>query len=238
MAQRYWPGQDVIGKQVRIPIDRDPKVIIGVVADVKHSSLREDSTPEMYVPYNQNPWPSMQTMEVAVRTGADPAGMTSSVRAAIQSLDPGLPLAKVRTLSSLVNDSMTQPRFSLLLLASFAAIALLMAQIGMYGVVSYSVTQRTREIGIRMALGAPRGRVFADVVAQAARLAAIGIAIGLLAALAVARMMAGFLYGVGPASPLTFAAVTFLLVAVALLATYVPARRASRLDPLLALRCE
>ncbi|HZW51638.1 MAG TPA: FtsX-like permease family protein, partial [Rudaea sp.] len=238
MADRYWPRQDVIGKQVRIPIDRDPKIIVGVVADVKHQSLREDVSPEMYVPYTQKPWPSMQTMEVAVRTRTDPAALTASVRAAIQSLDPGLPLARVRTLTALVDDSMTQPRFALLLLASFAAIALLLAQIGMYGVVSYSVTQRTREIGIRMALGAPRQRVFAGVVAQAARLAAFGIAIGLLAALAVARLMAGFLYGVRPTSPLTFAAVSLLLVAVALLAAYLPARRASRLDPLIALRCE
>ena len=133
---------------------------------------------------------------------------------------------------------MMQPRFAMLLLASFAGLALLLATIGMYGVISYSVAQRTQEIGIRMALGAPRGNVFGMVLAQGARLAGLGIAIGLLAALAVTRLMTSFLYGVRPTDPLTFAAVSLLLAGVALLACYVPARRATRVDPMLALRYE
>jgi len=149
-----------------------------------------------------------------------------------------LPLAKVATLMTLVDDSMSQPRFSMLLLACFGLLALLLASIGMYGVISYSVMQRTREIGIRMALGAERRSVFGMVLGEGARLAGLGIAIGLLAALAVTRLMASFLYGVQPTDPLTFLAVSLLMVGITLLACYLPARRATRVDPTVALRYE
>jgi predicted permease len=239
MEKKYWPGQSAIGKQVGPGSKRFPLLaIVGVVPDVKHISLREETAPEMYVLYTQKPWPSMLNMRVALRTKADPASMTGSAREAVHSIDPDLPLAKVATLMTLVDDSMSQPRFSMLLLACFGLLALLLASIGMYGVISYSVMQRTREIGIRMALGAERRSVFGMVLGEGARLAGLGIAIGLLAALAVTRLMASFLYGVQPTDPLTFLAVSLLMVGITLLACYLPARRATRVDPTVALRYE
>jgi putative ABC transport system permease protein len=208
------------------------------VADAKHISLREDAVPEMYVLYTQKQWPSMLNMRVAVRTKTEPASMTESVRAALRSIDPDLPLAKVATLATLVSDSLAQPRFSMLLLASFGVLALLLASIGMYGVISYSVMQRTQEIGIRMALGAERRSVFSMVLRQGTRLALVGVAVGLAGAFAVTRTMTRFLYGVQATDPLTFACVSLLLVAIALLACYLPARRATRVDPIVALRYE
>jgi putative ABC transport system permease protein len=239
MAKLYWPGEEALGKRVALGSPRYPTfTIVGIVADIKHFSMREDPLPEMYVPYTQKQWPSMLTMNVAVRAKADLGSMTSSVREAIHSSDPDLPIAKLAPLTTLVDDSMTEPRFATLLLASFAGLALLLATIGMYGVISYSVAQRTQEIGIRMALGAPRGNVFGMVLAQGARLAGLGIVIGLGAALAVTRLLASFLYGVQPADPFTFAAVSAILTVVALLACYLPARRATRVDPIIALRHE
>jgi predicted permease len=239
MAKKFWPGEDPIGKQVAPGSPQYPlETIVGVVADVKHISLREEPPPEMYVPYTQKVWPSLLTMDVVLRTSVDPASMASSVRQAIHSIDSDLPLARVATLDTVVSDSMTQQRFSVLLLGSFGAIALLLASIGMYGVISYSVMQRTQEIGIRMALGAKRRSVLAMVLGQGARLGALGIAIGLVAALALTRLMAGFLYGVQATDPLTFAGVSLLLLAVALVACWIPARRAMRVDPMIALRYE
>ncbi len=239
MEKKYWPTQGALGKQVGPGSSRYPLMtIVGVVPDVKHISLREETTPEMYVVYTQKQWPSMLNMRIALRTKADPAFMTASIREAIHSLDPDLPLAKVATLTTLVDDSLSQPRFAMLLLASFGVLALLLASIGMYGVISYSVMQRTQEIGIRMALGAERRSVFAMVLSQGARLACLGIAIGLLTALGLTRVMASFLFGIQPTDPLTFAVVSLLLVGTALLACYLPARRATRVDPMIALRHE
>src|SRR5271156_157218 len=239
MAKLYWPGEDALGKRVALGSPRYPTfTIVGIVADIKHFSMREDPAPEMYVAYTQKQWPSMLTMNVAVRTKADLSSMTAGVREAIHSADPDLPIAKLAPLTILVDDSMTEPRFAMLLLTSFGGLALLLATIGMYGVISYSVAQRTQEIGIRMALGAARGNVFGMVLAQGARLAGLGIVIGLAAACAVTRLMASFLYGVQPTDPITFVAVSGLLVGVALLACYLPARRATRVDPIIALRYE
>jgi putative ABC transport system permease protein len=240
MAQRYWPGLDPLGKQVGVGLTRFPlRTIVGIVADTKHTSLSEKSIPEMYVPYTQNEikvWPNMQTMQVALRTAQDPASVVADVRRALNAVDPDLPLAKPATLLSLIDDSVVQPRFSMLLLASFGGIALLLASIGMYGVVSYSVARRTREIGIRMALGAAPRQVFRMVLSQGARFVAMGIAIGLVASFAVARLMSSFLFGVRPTDPSTYLAVCVLLTFVVLLATYLPARRATRVDPTVALR--
>lgn len=239
MEKKYWPNEGAIGRQVGPGTTRFPLLtIVGVVPDVKHTSLREETAPEMYMLYNQKPWPSMLEMRVALRTKADPASVTETVRENIHAIDPDLPLARVATLTTLVDDSMSQPRFSVLLLGSFGALALLLASIGMYGVISYSVLQRTQEIGIRMALGAQRRKVFGMVLGQGARLAGLGIAIGLVAALGVTRLMASFLYGVRPTDPLTFAGVSLLLLGIALLACYLPARRAMRVDPMVALKYE
>ncbi len=239
MARKFWPGEDAIGKQVAPASKKFPlATIIGIVADVKRLSLREDPPPEMYVPYNQKVWPSLLTMDVILRTRVGPASLTDNVRNALRTVDPDLPLAKIATLNTLVDDSMTHPRFAMLVLGSFAGLALLLASVGMYGFISYFVGQRTQEIGVRVALGAQRRNVFGMVLMQGARLAAQGIALGLLAAFAATRLMVGFLYGVQPIDLLTFAALPFLLLAIALLACYVPARRAMRVDPMVALRHE
>jgi len=239
MAKKYWPNEDPLGKQVGPKSLKYPAAtIVGIVADTKRLSLREQPPPEMYVLYTQKVWPSMLTMDVVLRTNVDPASLASSAREAIRSLDAGLPLAKVQTLRSVVDDSMTQQRFSALLLGSFGVLALLLASIGMYGVISYSVAQRTQEIGIRMVLGAQRRSVFQMILGQGARLGGLGIAIGLVAALAVTRLLAGFLYGVRATDPLTFAGVSLLLLAVTLLACYIPARRAMRVEPMNAIRYE
>ena len=239
MEAKYWPGQSAIGKQVGPGSPRFPLLtIVGVVPDVKHISLREETPPEMYVLYTQKPWPSMLNMRVALRTKTDPASMTANVREAIHSVDSDLPLAKVATLTTLVDASMSQPRLSMFLLSSFGILALLLASIGMYGVISYSVAQRTQEIGIRMALGAERHSVFGMVLGEGARLAGLGIAAGLAVAFGVTRLMASFLYRVQPTDPLTFALVSAVLAAVAILACYLPARRATRMDPVPALRHE
>ena len=239
MGKKFWPGEDPLGKHVGPGSPKYPvATIVGIAADVKHQSLREETLPEMYVLYAQKVWPSLLTMDVVLRTNFEPGFLTASVRDAIRSADPDLPLSRIATLSSLVDDSVARPKFSMLLLTSFGAIALLLAAIGMYGVVSYSVAQRTQEIGIRMALGAQRGGVFRDVLGQGGRQAGLGILIGFIAALGVTRLMASFLYGVHTVDALSFAAAALILLGVALLACYIPARRAMRLDPMTALRYE
>lgn len=237
MAKKFWPGQDPIGKQVGPGSPLYPlTTIVGIAADVKHLSLREEPGPEMYVPYTQKVWPSLLTMEVVVRTRLDVASAVTSARNAIQSVDVDLPIANIKPLASLVDDSVAQPKFSMLLLAAFGAFALILACVGIYGVISYSVAQRTREIGVRVALGASRSNIFGMILGQGARLAGLGIAIGIAAALGVTRMMSSFLYDVRPADPATFVAVCVILFTVAALACYLPARRATRVDPLVALR--
>lgn len=242
MAKKFWPGEDPIGKQVGVGLKRIPvRTIVGVVADVKQTSLRDEPVPQMFVPYTQNEikvWPSMQTMQYAVRTQSDPSAMAGSVRKAVNSVDPDLPIANFATMNTLVDASLTADRFSMLLIGAFGALALLLAAIGMYGVISYSVMQRTAEIGVRIALGARREQIFAMVLGQGGRLASAGIGIGLIAALATTRVMARFLYGVQPTDPGTFVFVSLLLAAIALLACYVPARMAMKVDPLAALRYE
>ncbi len=218
-----------------------PRVIIGVVADIKHGSLREDVAPEMYVPYTQNEikiWPTMQIMQFAARTKADPDAVTGSIRSAVHAVDPDLPVAKALPLTTLVDNSMVPMRFSMVLLGSFALLALFLAAIGLYGAISYSVTQSTHEIGIRMALGAQRSNVFRMVLGQGARIALAGMLAGFVMALGITRLISSFLYGVQPTDPLTFAAGALLLAVIVLLACYLPARRAARVDPMIALRYE
>jgi predicted permease len=242
MAKKFWPDENPIGKQVGVGMTRIPaRTIVGVVADIKQVSLREAPDPTMYVPYTQNEiktWPNMQAMQYAIRTKADPDAIAGSVREAIHSVDPDLPVANVATLATLVDTSLTADRFAMLLLGGFGMLALLLSAIGMYGVISYSVVQRTPEIGIRIALGARRAQILVMVLGQGCRLACAGIAIGLIAALTTTRLMTRFLYGVQPNDPITFTAVSLLLIAVALLACYVPARRAASVNPVDALRAE
>jgi putative ABC transport system permease protein len=237
-ARRYSPGQDVIGRQVGLPIRIFNMTVIGLVADVTHVSAREEPGPEIYVPYTQKPWPSMLTMHIAMRTKAEPTSMTEAVRVAIRAVDPELPIARVATLDTIVNDAMAQSRFSMLLVAGFGGLALLLACVGLYGAVSFSVTSRTQEIGVRVALGAPRRRIIGLLLSQCVKITSLGIAIGVALALLLMKAISGFLYGVEATDPATFGAVSILLLSVALLACYVPALHATRIDALMAMRAE
>jgi len=237
MAQSFWPGENAIGKQVGPGNPVFPLMtVVGIAADVKDLSMRQVPGPEMYVPYALKTYVSLLTMQAVVRTKADPGAMAKIVEEAIRDVDAALPVAKMATFQALVDGSMAQPRFAMLLLTAFGAVALLLAAIGMYGVISYSVAQRTPEIGVRVMLGARPRDVFGMVLGQGAKLAGLGVGIGLLAALGATRLMAGFLYGVQPTDPLTFAGVAIFLVAIAMAACYIPARRATRVDPMEALR--
>ncbi|MGB6870777.1 MAG: FtsX-like permease family protein, partial [Acidobacteriaceae bacterium] len=242
MAEKYWPGQDPVGKQVGVGLVRIPlRTIIGVVADTKQTSLREPPAPEMYVPCTQNEiktWPSMQTMQYALRLRGSAAGIAAAVRQAVDGVDPALPVARLTELETMVDASMSADRFALLLLSAFGLLALVLASVGMFGVISYTVLQRTAEIGVRMALGAGRGQILGMVLRQGGALALTGIGIGLAGAWMTTRLMAGFLYGVRPGDPETLVAVAVLLLGVALAACWVPARRAMQVDPMIALRAE
>jgi len=236
MAKKFFGGEDPIGKQVDFgnPLF-PPMTIVGVAGDVKQQSLSEDPMPRMYAPVTQKTWTPMQTMQAAVRTRQDPALAAAYVREAMRAVDPDLPVAKLMTLGAVVDESLAQPRFAMFLVSAFGVFALVLASIGTYGVISYSARQRTREIGLRIALGASRGDVFRLVIRQGAALAAAGVGIGVVVALALTPVLRSFLYGVRPADPLTFAVVSLLLIAISGAACFVPARRAMRLDPNVAL---
>jgi predicted permease len=232
-ARRYWPGQDPLGKKVR----RGPAefTVIGLARDGKYRTLGEDPLPFLYFPLDQV---YSTSVTLHVRTAGDPAALLGSVRREIQSLDRDLPLYEVKTMRDHLGIAMLPARLAASLLGGFGVLALALAAIGIYGVMSYSVAQRTREIGIRMALGADRRRVLNLVVGQGMLPALIGAILGLAAAVGVTRFAAGFLYGISATDILTFAGVTGLLAAVALAASYLPARRATRVDPVVALRYE
>lgn len=237
MATKFWPGENPVGKQVALASPRYPAMtIIGIVSDVKRLSLREQPGPEMYVPYSQKVYPSLLMMHVVVRTRADPMSMTSGIRSAIHSVDSDLPMAKLTTLTTIVQNSRAQPRFSMLLLSVFSFIALLLACTGIYAAISSSIQEREQEIGIRMALGAQRKNVLRMILGYGARLAALGMGLGLILSLVICHVMASYLYGVRPTDPFTFVGVSALMSVVALLACYIPARRVTRIDPLEALR--
>jgi predicted permease len=240
MAEQLWPGADPIGKRIRTGgIDANPNApwitVVGVVGRIKQDTLDSDSRMAMYLAHTQY---GSRAMNVVLRSGADPAGLAAAARQEIRALDPDLPVYNVRTMTDRVDESLARRRFSMLLLSIFAALASGLAAIGIYGVVAYFVSQGTRELGIRMALGATPGGIRALVVRQALAIVATGVAIGVAGALTVARLMRGLLFGIGVADPITFASIPVLLALVALAASYVPARRAARIDPMLALRHE
>ena len=232
-ARRYWPDRNPIGE--RFSID-DPEItIVGVVADIHAAALDKAPQPTVYVPYRQDPWPFMV---FALRTSAPPATLTPAVRDAIWQVDKDQPVGAVRTMDQQLSNSLTRRRFSVSLLTAFGIVAVSLAAIGLYGVLAFIVAQRRREIGVRMALGARPRDVVADVMAQGLRLAGIGVTIGLALALAGSRLLSAMLFGTSPTDAGTFAAVATLLVAIAAVASLVPALRASRVDPLIALRDE
>jgi putative ABC transport system permease protein len=238
MVRRYWPDQEPLGQQVQL-VNAQPFgrwfTVIGVAANSRDRGLGMETRPTVYVSALQS---LVRGSGILVRTKADPVAMASDLRAAIRSVKADISLGPARTLDDLLSDSLSPQRFSVTLLSLFTGIALGLALIGVYGVMAYMVAQRTREIGLRMALGAKPRDMLRMVVGQGFKLAAIGMTAGLLGALASARLMNGLLFGVKAHDPLTAISVGFALVSVALLACFLPARRAMRVEPMAALRDE
>jgi len=236
MARKFFPGQDPIGQ--RLIVNWEPKVadeIVGVVGDVKETALAEEANPAIYWPHPREPY---QFMNFVLRTVIDPANLSAAATKEIHALDPDQPVADIRTLDQVVAKSIARPRFNTLLLAIFAGVALVLASVGIYGVMNYSASQRTQEIGIRMALGAKPSDILRLVVGQGMKLTAAGIAIGIIASLALTRVMSNLLFGITATDLPTFVGVSAVLTVVALLANYIPARRAARVDPVRSLRYE
>jgi putative ABC transport system permease protein len=234
LARRYSPDGDLTGRRIRIG-DGPWMAIVGVVPSVKNRKLDEDAWPYIYRPYSQ--WIRRETMLV-MRTSVDPSSVVGNVRQEVAKLDPELPLANVSTIQGAIDRSLVTTRLTNWLLAGFAATALLLALTGIYGVMSLNVANRRNEFGIRLALGAQRSNVLRMMLGQGLRLAMVGVGLGLLAALAFTRLLKGLLFGISASDPLTFAAIAMLLAGVALLACWIPARRATKVDPLEALRYE
>jgi len=245
MAKHLFPGQDAVGKQFSL-IELGPVQIVGVVGHVKHWGLDSDDTAkirdEIYFPFMQVPDKFMPEavagLTLALRTAPDPLSVVSAVRAQVAGPTEDQPIFGVQTMEQIISDSLAERRFTLLLLIIFASTALVLAAVGIYGVMSYAVSRRTHELGVRLALGASRREILRLVVGEGMVLAAIGTVVGLTAALGLTRLMASLLYGVRPADPATLAAVSLLLAGIALLACYIPARRATKVDPMVALRYE
>jgi putative ABC transport system permease protein len=246
MAGRFWPNEDPVGKRVNSsarnigPLGRViPKSlefeIVGIVGDEKNSGLNAKAEPAIYFSHTQFAY---RSMSVVVRTASTPMSVATAVRNEVWKVDSDLPVSNLKAMEQILRDSIAQPRFSTLLLGIFAALALTLAAVGIYGVMSYSTALRTREIGIRMALGAKQNDVMGMVLRQGLKLASLGIALGLIGAFAMSRVMASLLYGVSTTDPITYIAVSLILASVALLACFLPARRATRVDPMVALRYE
>jgi putative ABC transport system permease protein len=236
LARRLWPGEDPIGKRLRLGGPSDPEAeVIGVARDGKYATLGENARPYIYRPLLQS---YASRMTLVVRTTGNPETLSAAVREQIHSLDPNLPVAQIKTLAELVEFALFPARLGAALLGAFGLLALGLAATGVYGVIAYSVSQRAQEFGIRMALGADGADVRRLVLREGLKVALIGVTVGLAISLAATRLTTGFLYGVGANDPLTFVGVALLLTAVALLACYLPARRATKVDPMVALRCE
>jgi putative ABC transport system permease protein len=235
LAKNFWPDQDPIGKRLTLVREKTAVEVIGVVGDVKKIALDDRLMPEIY-------WPYMQRVRgasyIAIRTLQEPTTLAPEVRSRIVGVDPKAIVSRVSTMDQMVSSALKRPRFNVILLTIFAATALLLASVGLYGVMSYSVTERTKEIGIRMALGAERRTILRLVIGRGLTLTAAGIVIGLAVAFALTRLIASLLFGISATDPLTFGAIALLLFAIAMLACYVPARRATKVDPMVALRYE
>ena len=230
-ARHFWPGEDPLGR-LGLVNDHDTRVI-GVIADVRENSVEFAAGPEIYLPATQA---DPEGAELVIRTKLPPEALAMSVMKTLRSLNPSQPASEFRPLQQIVDHAVSPRRFFVMLVASFAALGLVLASLGIYGVISYSVTRQTQEIGIRMALGATAFQVQRGVIARALRLALAGVALGTIGSFAAAKWIAALLFGTRPTDPATFAGIVVLLCAVALVAGYVPARRASRIDPMIALR--
>lgn len=236
MMRRYWPDEDPTGKHIIVnfgkPISRE---IVAVVGDVKHTALEAESGAEMYVPHLQTPWAAMY---LVVHTASDPNTFVPIIRDEILAVDKDQSVAGVKTMEQIISESVSQRRLSLILLILFAGLALVLAAVGIYGVMAYSVSQRKHEIGIRLALGAQQFDVIKLIVRQAMAMALAGVTVGLAAAFLLTRIMASLLYGVSATDTITFVAIPLIMGSVAFLASYIPAREATKVDPIVALRYE
>jgi putative ABC transport system permease protein len=238
LARKQWPGQDPIGKHLRVNETGKPWLtVVGVVGNVKTEWPTPDSFQEFYLPYTQYPW-DLAPRHLIVRTALNPNTVAVAIRSEVAALDKDQPVSDVRPLEEVVGEAVGPQRFAMMLLGAFAALALVLASVGIYGVMAYLVSQRTHEIGIRMALGARRDKVLGMVVGQALVLALIGAGVGLAGALGLTQFLSSLLYGVGSTDPLTFALVPVLLVGMSVVASYIPAHRATKVDPIVALRYE
>ena len=237
LARNYFANEDPLGKRITLSFDPRPREIVGVVGDVKHSALDEEAKREMYFPMAQARFPPI-FMSLVMRASGDPMQIVAAVRGQVWAGDKDLPIFNIETMERLMAKSVAPRRFYLLLLGVFALVGLALASVGLYGVMSYTVTQRTREIGVRMAMGAQTGAVLRLVIGEGMKLALIGALLGLCGALALTRLLKTLLFDVSATDPLTFIVIAALLIIVALLACWVPARRATRVDPLIALRNE
>jgi putative ABC transport system permease protein len=236
LAGKLWPGQTAVGRHIMLFVDRVEREVVGVVGDVRRMDMRAATTDQMYVPFAQDPL--FIRMSAVVRTDGEPGALAASVEKAVAEIDPGIAVSNVKTMEQVLSRSVAEPRFRSILVGFFAAAALLLASVGLYGVIAYTVTRRRYEIGVRMAMGATPAEILRLFVGAGLRRAAAGILAGILVAAAASRLLAGLLYGVVPTDPATFAAAALLLLGVALLASFVPARRAAATDPLAALRSE
>ena len=235
LAHRYWPDGDPLGQRLTVGFEKSPREIVGIVASVKQSTLSAGARPAMYLPHLQLPTGGMS---IVIRTNGDPMSLAALARTQIHSVDPTIPVTNTRTMDEIFSASVAQQRFSMLLVGVFGALAVILAAIGIYGVMGYAVTQRKHEIAVRMALGAKTNQVLKLILKDGLVLASLGVAIGLAGAFALTRLMSSLLFEVKPTDAQTFIAVSALLIFVALLACLIPARRATKVDPLVALRYE
>jgi putative ABC transport system permease protein len=238
LARRLFPTEDPVGRRIKlVNPDQQPdwRMIVGVVGDIKYAGLDDPGEAAIYTPFAQTPF---YWTYVMVRTTSSPLSVSTAIQKAVSSVDQNLIAARIQPMEQLISASVAQPRFNALLLSIFAGLALVLAAVGIYGVVSYGVAERTREIGIRMALGAREADVLKLVVGQGVVLSIIGVSLGLIGAVAVTRVTTSLLYGVSATDPATFLMVSLLLIGVAALASFIPARRATKVDPMIALRYE
>jgi putative ABC transport system permease protein len=238
MAQTFWPGRSAIGRRVGPGAPGDWRTIVGVVGDVKNAGVDQPTGTELFFPFRQTGGRGIRSGYLVLRAGGDPVALAGPARREIHALDPGLPISSVRTMDDVLVSAQSRPRFLTTLLTLFSGVALVLAAVGLYGVISYSVAQRTSEFGIRIAMGAGSRDVLRMVVGQGLRLGVIGVVLGAAGALALTRLIRGLLFGISSFDPQTFVAMAVLLTGVTLLACYIPARRATRVDPMVALRYE
>jgi predicted permease len=235
LARRYWPDEEAIGQRLTVGFEQAPRQIVGVVGNVKQTTLNAAPRPTMYMPHRQRPTGGMT---IVIRANGDPASLSQVARTQIHSVDPSIPVTNIRTMNEVFAASIAQQRFAMLLVGLFGVLALVLATIGIYGVMSYSVTQRTHEIGLRMALGAQRTDVLRLILQHGILVSLLGVVVGVAASFGLTRVMSSLLFEVTPTDTIIFATVGFGTLAIGAFATYLPAWRATRVDPLLALRYE